>query len=192
MGSLFTEAFLTSLVVGALTAGIPLLLAGLGEQISEKAGVLNIGIEGMMLAGSYAGFLVAFDTGSIGLGFAGGAAWRHGGRGLDGAVLRPPGPQPDRHRHRPDARHRGPDRPAPPFPVRPHLSAPARRRDPAAARPLLDPGARAGPVQPAADRLWRRRVGLRPRRALPLHQPRAQPCKRPATSPPRSMPPASM
>ena len=51
MGSLLTDAFLTSLVLGALTAGVPLLLAGLGEQISEKAGVLNIGIEGMMLAG---------------------------------------------------------------------------------------------------------------------------------------------
>ena len=44
---------------GAVTAGVPLLLAGLGEQISEKAGVLNIGIEGMMLAGAYLGFLGA-------------------------------------------------------------------------------------------------------------------------------------
>jgi simple sugar transport system permease protein len=71
---LFTDAFLTSLVLGALTAGIPLLLAGLGEQISEKAGVLNIGIEGMMLVGAYCGFLVAYETGSIWLGFLGGAA----------------------------------------------------------------------------------------------------------------------
>ena len=57
---------------------MPLLLAGLGEQISEKAGVLNIGIEGMMLAGAYAGFLGAYQTGSLWLGFldglAGGAA----------------------------------------------------------------------------------------------------------------------
>ena len=49
MPDLLTETFVTSLLFGALTAGIPLLLAGLGEQISEKAGVLNIGIEGMML-----------------------------------------------------------------------------------------------------------------------------------------------
>lgn len=74
MTTLFTHAFLTALVLGAVTAGVPLLLAGLGEQISEKAGVLNVGIEGMMLAGTYLGFLVAFKTGSIWLGFAGGAA----------------------------------------------------------------------------------------------------------------------
>lgn len=72
MSGLFTEAFLTSLVLGALTAGLPLMLAGLGEQISEKAGVLNIGIEGMMLFGAYLGFLVAFKTGSVWLGFLGG------------------------------------------------------------------------------------------------------------------------
>ena len=71
---LLTEAFLTSLVLGAITAGLPLLLAGLGEQMSEKAGVLNVGIEGMMLTGAYCGFLVAYDSGSIWLGFLGGIA----------------------------------------------------------------------------------------------------------------------
>ena len=74
MQGLFTDAFLTSLVLGAVTAGVPLLLAGLGEQISEKAGVLNIGIEGMMLAGAYCGFVVAYVTESVWLGFLGGAA----------------------------------------------------------------------------------------------------------------------
>ncbi len=75
MGDLLTEAFIASLVFGAVTAGIPLVLAGLGEQISEKAGVLNIGLEGMMLVGAYGGFSVAFLTGSFTLGFiAGGVA----------------------------------------------------------------------------------------------------------------------
>ncbi|WP_181703347.1 putative B6 ABC transporter permease subunit 1 [Chthonobacter albigriseus] len=73
MSALFTEAFLTALILGAVTAGIPLMLAGLGEQISEKAGVLNIGIEGMMLIGAYTGFLVAYFTGSIWLGFFSGS-----------------------------------------------------------------------------------------------------------------------
>src|SRR5690349_9096118 len=69
MEGLLTEAFLTSLLFGAITAGVPLLFVGLGEQISEKAGVLNIGIEGMMLFGAYTGFVAAFYTGSFALGF---------------------------------------------------------------------------------------------------------------------------
>jgi general nucleoside transport system permease protein len=75
MSGLLTDAFITSLLVGAVTAGIPLLLAGLGEQISEKAGVLNIGIEGMMLLGAYGGFVAAYYSDSFWLGFlAGGIA----------------------------------------------------------------------------------------------------------------------
>ena len=73
MSGLLTEAFLSTLIFGAITAGVPLLLAGLGEQISEKAGVLNIGIEGMMLAGAYAGFFAAFAWDSFWLGFVAGA-----------------------------------------------------------------------------------------------------------------------
>ncbi|TIX76175.1 MAG: ABC transporter permease, partial [Mesorhizobium sp.] len=69
MTGLFGEVFLSALLFGAVTAAIPLLLAGLGEQMSEKAGVLNIGIEGMMLAGAYLGFVGAFYSGSLWLGF---------------------------------------------------------------------------------------------------------------------------
>ncbi|TIO10353.1 ABC transporter permease [Mesorhizobium sp.] len=74
MTGLFSEVFLSALLFGAVTAAIPLLLAGLGEQMSEKAGVLNIGIEGMMLAGAYLGFVGAFYSGSLWLGFFTGAA----------------------------------------------------------------------------------------------------------------------
>jgi simple sugar transport system permease protein len=79
MEGLLTQPFLTALLFGAVTAGVPLLLAGLGEQISEKAGVLNIGIEGMMLFGAYTGFVAAYYTGSFTLGFIGG--------GLGGAAV---------------------------------------------------------------------------------------------------------
>jgi len=72
VGALLTEAFLTSLVFGMVMAGAPLLLAGLGEQLSEKAGVLNIGLEGMMLFGAYTGFFAAFHTGSVWAGFLAG------------------------------------------------------------------------------------------------------------------------
>jgi len=74
MTGLFSEVFLSALLFGAVTTGLPLLLAGLGEQISEKAGVLNVGIEGMMLAGAYLGFVGAFYSGSLWLGFLTGAA----------------------------------------------------------------------------------------------------------------------
>ena len=73
MTGLFSELFLGALLFGALTAAVPLLLAGLGEQMSEKAGVLNIGIEGMMIAGAYAGFLAAYLSGSLWFGFGAGA-----------------------------------------------------------------------------------------------------------------------
>ncbi len=73
MAGLFTNVFLSALIFGAVTAAIPLLLAGLGEQMSEKAGVLNIGIEGMMICGAYTGFLGAFYGNSIWLGFLTGA-----------------------------------------------------------------------------------------------------------------------
>jgi simple sugar transport system permease protein len=79
MDVLLNEAFLTTLLFGAVTAGVPLLLAGLGEQISEKAGVLNIGIEGMMLFGAYAGFVAAYYSGSFTLGFIAG--------GIGGALV---------------------------------------------------------------------------------------------------------
>ena len=73
MTDLLTAAFVSSLIYGAVTAGVPLLLAGLGEQMSEKAGVLNIGLEGMMLLGAYGGFAAAYATGSPAIGFAAGA-----------------------------------------------------------------------------------------------------------------------
>lgn len=79
MTALFTEVFLSALLFGAVTAAVPLLLAGLGEQMSEKAGVLNIGIEGMMITGAYAGFLGAYLSGSLWLGFLSG--------GLAGALV---------------------------------------------------------------------------------------------------------
>lgn len=72
MSDLLTETFLTALVAGAVLAAMPLLFASLGETISERAGVLNVGLEGMMLFGAYAAFVVALNTGSAWLGLAAG------------------------------------------------------------------------------------------------------------------------
>ncbi|MBS1677771.1 MAG: ABC transporter permease [Actinobacteria bacterium] len=59
----------------AVLAGTPLLYAALGEMMGEKVGLLNIGLEGMMLMGAVVGFIVAIKTDSLVLGLlAGGAA----------------------------------------------------------------------------------------------------------------------
>jgi general nucleoside transport system permease protein len=68
----FSEAAFTALVAGAILAGAPLLFASLGELVSQRAGVLNIGLEGMMLIGAYAGFVAAYHGGSEWLGFGAG------------------------------------------------------------------------------------------------------------------------
>ena len=52
------------LVASLIVASTPLVLAALGELIVEKAGVLNLGVEGMMIIGAVAGFIVGVETGS--------------------------------------------------------------------------------------------------------------------------------
>ncbi len=58
----------------AVRLAAPLLLAALGELVVERAGVVNIGIEGLMLTGAFAAFAVAVATGSPLAGVVGGAA----------------------------------------------------------------------------------------------------------------------
>jgi general nucleoside transport system permease protein len=64
---------LTQLVMLSLAAGTPLVFAALGELVVEKSGVLNLGVEGMMLVGAVTSFIVAAGTQSPWLGVAAGA-----------------------------------------------------------------------------------------------------------------------
>jgi simple sugar transport system permease protein len=59
---------LQDVILTIITASTPLLLAAIGELVVERSGVLNLGVEGMMVVGAVAGFAVAFATGSLLLG----------------------------------------------------------------------------------------------------------------------------
>jgi simple sugar transport system permease protein len=63
------ENFIISMIIAAT----PLLLAAMGELVTERSGVLNLGVEGMMLVGAVVAFAVANATGSSVLGIAAGA-----------------------------------------------------------------------------------------------------------------------
>ncbi|MEM7318441.1 MAG: ABC transporter permease [Pseudomonadota bacterium] len=66
------------LVASLMVAATPILLAAIGELVVERSGVLNLGVEGMMIVGAICGFAVTVETGSPFLGFVaaafGGAA----------------------------------------------------------------------------------------------------------------------
>lgn len=64
-----STAFLTNLFGATVTASTPLILAALGEIVSERGGMLNLGVEGIMLMSALFSFMVALTTGSLALGF---------------------------------------------------------------------------------------------------------------------------
>src|SRR3977135_2091070 len=57
--------FIEAVLLTVITAPTPLLLAAAGELVVERAGVLNLGLEGMMIVGAACGFAGAYLTGSI-------------------------------------------------------------------------------------------------------------------------------
>lgn len=67
------------LLASIMVASTPILLAAIGEMVAEKSGVLNLGVEGMMITGAVCGFVIAVETGSPAIGFVAAA--------LGGAVL---------------------------------------------------------------------------------------------------------
>jgi ABC-type uncharacterized transport system permease subunit len=56
-----------SLLSGSILAGTPLLYATVAELIGERAGIVNLGLEGVMLMGAVTGFVTMVRTGSVGL-----------------------------------------------------------------------------------------------------------------------------
>ena len=65
---------LVLILQGVIIAATPLVFAAIGELVVEKSGVLNLGVEGMMIMGAIAGFSVTLETGSYILGIAAAAS----------------------------------------------------------------------------------------------------------------------
>jgi simple sugar transport system permease protein len=57
--------FALGIVASGVRLSIPILFAALGENIAERSGVLNLGVEGMMVMGAFAGFIGTYFTGNI-------------------------------------------------------------------------------------------------------------------------------
>jgi general nucleoside transport system permease protein len=68
LNDLLQSAIIVSVLASTLRIATPVLLAALGELVTEKAGVLNMGVEGMMLTGAFVGYFVTLNSGSLWLG----------------------------------------------------------------------------------------------------------------------------
>ena len=64
-----TAEFLLPLLAAAVQSGTPVLYATLGEIFTEKSGILNLGVEGVMMVGALTAFVTAKLSGSPALGF---------------------------------------------------------------------------------------------------------------------------
>ena len=69
---MISDLFSATVLVGILASGIrlatPYLYAAIGETFGQRSGVLNLGVEGQMLLGAFAGFYISMRTGNLGLG----------------------------------------------------------------------------------------------------------------------------
>ena len=68
-----TELSLTILFAGVIAGAAPIVLAALGETITEKAGLINLSLDGSILLSAMAAFAVAYETGSVLAGYVSGA-----------------------------------------------------------------------------------------------------------------------
>jgi len=62
------SAFIISLLAATIRLATPIIFAALGELITERAGILNLGVEGIMLMGAFVGFWGAYQMGNLWLG----------------------------------------------------------------------------------------------------------------------------
>ena len=74
MSDFFTVAVFVAVVASAIRLAVPLLLAALGETFGQRSGVLNLGVDGIMLLGAFAGYYAVLKTGNPWMGLVAAAA----------------------------------------------------------------------------------------------------------------------
>jgi ABC-type uncharacterized transport system permease subunit len=77
VADLLTGIIIINILASTIRISTPILIAALGELVTERGGIMNLGVEGTMLMGAFVAFMVTFRTGSLLLGtiaaiFAGG------------------------------------------------------------------------------------------------------------------------
>ncbi len=65
MSHFFTYAVLTATVAAAIALATPFLLASLGETVGQRSGVINLGVDGIMLLSAFATYFAALKTGNL-------------------------------------------------------------------------------------------------------------------------------
>ena len=68
MSEIFTTAVMVAVVASAIRLAVPLLLASLGETFGQRSGVLNLGVDGIMLLGAFTGYYTVLKSGNVWLG----------------------------------------------------------------------------------------------------------------------------
>jgi general nucleoside transport system permease protein len=66
---ILTTAFFASFLAAGIRMTIPILIAALGEMVTQRSGIINLGIEGIIIISAFTGFTVAYLTDSLALGF---------------------------------------------------------------------------------------------------------------------------
>ena len=69
------ELNVTMLFAGVVAGAAPIVLATLGETVTEKAGIINLSLDGTILLSAMTAFVVAFETNNVLLGFVCAAMW---------------------------------------------------------------------------------------------------------------------
>ena len=65
MSDFFTTAVLVATAASGIRLAVPLLFASLGEAFGQRSGVLNLGVDGIMLLGAFGGYYAVLKTDSV-------------------------------------------------------------------------------------------------------------------------------